>query len=518
MTLLITSLQPRNLAELSAAAGRAWQQETDAIEVRIDAYTDDPAKLAAFLRADVDRTWIVTCRCSAEGGQSSGDARERAARLVAATRDTGAYIDFEFADWLLSKEVREQLMRASVVSGSDEHRLILSTHSFEPGAIDMRSRLEAMTSVREPVCLKIAETAHRIDDSFTALDLMREHGRRVIAIAMGEDGLWTRVLGRKLGAFATYCTLDADVATAPGQLTLDEMMNRYRWPTIDESTRVFGVLGDPIGHSMSPSLMNRWFTDSGINAVYLPLRVRRDTDCLPRFLDGCRQRPWLDIGGFSVTIPHKNAALKWVGDGADRLAQWIGAINTLSFGRNQVTGHNTDCHAAVSALVSGLRCDRSDLSGTTVDILGSGGSARAGMLGLFQLGCALTVYGRSEKKTQAVAEEFHGLAMDWDQRSERRGEILVNCTNVGMWPHVDQSPMPVDALTGCRLVFDLVYHPIETRLLCEARAAGAGTVSGLDMFIRQAAAQFELWTGNRPNTELGRQWVTREIARKSESP
>ena len=140
------------------------------------------------------------------------------------------------------------------------------------------------------------------------------------------------------------------------------------------------------------------------------------------------------------------------------------------------------------------------------------------MLGLFQLGCALTVYGRSEKKTQALAEEFHGLAMDWDQRSERRGEILVNCTNVGMWPHVDQSPMPVDALTGCRLVFDLVYHPIETRLLCEARAAGAGTVSGLDMFIRQAAAQFELWTGNRPNTELGRQWVTREIARKSESP
>lgn len=518
MTLLVASIMPRNLAELSTMAERAWKSNPDAVELRIDGYTNDLDPLPDFLRAHADRTWIVTCRSAKEGGRSTANGSERARRLVTVTHDTGAYIDFEYADWLRSDQVREQLLGATATQDFGTHHLILSAHDFSGDSMDMRLQLNTMREASETACLKVAKTTSRIDDSFAALDAMHEAGRRAVAIAMGEAGLWTRVLAKKLGAFATYCALDADTITAPGQLTLDEMVDLYRWADINESTRVFGVLGDPVGHSMSPALFNRWFAESDINAVYLPLLADRNADSLKRFLDGCRQRPWLDIGGFSVTIPHKSTALQWVGDGADRLARWIGAINTLTFGPEQVSGLNTDCYAAVSAVVNALRCERCDLAGTAVDILGSGGSARAVILGLFQLGCELTVYGRSEQKTRTLAEEFGAQAKDWEQRSKRRGELLINCTSVGMWPHVDESPMSEDSLRGCRLVFDLVYHPLETKLLREARAIGASTLSGLDMFIRQAATQFELWTGALPDVELARQLVTDEIARRMRSP
>jgi 3-dehydroquinate dehydratase/shikimate dehydrogenase len=262
---------------------------------------------------------------------------------------------------------------------------------------------------------------------------------------------------------------------------------------------------------MSPLLFNRWFADAGINSVYLPMRVGAKGDGLAHFLDGCVDRPWLDVGGFSVTIPHKVAACAWVGEGADSLSQRIGAINTLVFEGDRPTGYNTDCYAAITSMCDALRCDRSDLAGLTVDVLGPGGAARAIVEGLREIGCRVTVYGRTPQRTQQFAEECEATAAAWEDRGQRRSDVLINCTPVGMWPKVNESPMPADSLSGCRLVFDLIYRPLETILLNDAAMAGCTTLNGLDMFVRQAAMQFELWTSRTPDLQQARDLVTREI-------
>jgi 3-dehydroquinate dehydratase/shikimate dehydrogenase len=388
--------------------------------------------------------------------------------------------------------------------------LILSSHDFERRPENLDAIVHEMIDAQEAVA-KVAYRGAHVVDSFAALDLMHEHGSTVIAVCMGEEGLWTRVLAKKFNAFASFCSLAAEEATAPGQSTLEEMIGSYRWKDIDRSTKVYGVLGDPIAHSMSPFLFNRWFADAGINAVYLPMRVGASSDGLARFLDGCVDRPWLDVAGFSVTLPHKFAARQWVGDGADHQSQWIGAVNTLAFGGERPTGYNTDCYAAITSMCNALRCDRSDVAGLTVDLLGAGGAARAVVEGLREIGCRVTVYGRTQQRTKRFVEECGVTAAAWEDRIKRRGEVLINCTPLGLWPKVNDSPMPADALDGCRLVFDLIYRPLQTQLLYDAATAGCATLNGSDMFVRQAAMQFELWTGRTPDLQQARDLVTRGV-------
>jgi 3-dehydroquinate dehydratase/shikimate dehydrogenase len=511
MALLVTSVMADTLHKVEARAENAWAGGTEAVELRIDTYQDDPTALAKYLTTHKDRVWIVTCRSAAEGGRSTADTTERVELLMAAVHSTGAYIDFELADWRSSGPIQQELQPASQPMEGKGRRLILSTHDFSDAPSDCSAIVDAVTATRTGAIAKVAYRAGDICDSFAALDLIHDRGNGVIAVAMGEPGLWSRVLAKKFGAFATYCRPTTEAATAPGQPTLADMVDRFRWRDIDTSTRVFGVLGDPIAHSMGPLLFNRWFADADVNAVYLPLCVAAEKGCLERFLSGCMDRPWLDIGGFSVTIPHKAAALKWVGKGADRLSTSIGAINTLTFRGDRIIGHNTDCGAAVDSLTDALGCTPSDLPGLPVDVLGTGGAARAVLAGLREHGCVSTVYGRSRDRTEEIAEAFAATPAVWEERAGRTGELLINCTSVGMWPEVDDSPMPDESLCGCRLVFDLVYNPLETRLLKDAAAAGAKTLNGLDMFIRQAAGQFELWTSQTPDTHLARELIAREI-------
>ncbi len=508
MTLLITSILADSVSDLASRAERAWAGGADAVEVRMDVLDGDPGNLADYLKAYKDRTWIVTCRSAEEGGCFRGDTMERVSRLIAAARATGAYVDFELADWRRSDNIRQKVGLAA--TDGQARRLILSSHDFERRPENLDAVVQEMRNVHRAVA-KVAYRGAHIVDSFAALDLMHEHESSVIAVCMGEEGLWTRVLAKKLNAVASFCSLAADDATAPGQTALGEMIGLYHWKNIDRSTKVYGVLGDPIGHSMSPFLFNRWFADAGINAVYLPMRVSANGDGLVRFLDGCMKRPWLDIGGFSVTLPHKFAARQWVGEGADHLSQWIGAVNTLVFEDGPPKGHNTDCYAAIASMCDALGCDRSDLAGLTVDVLGAGGAARAIVEGLRECGCQMTVYGRTPPHTKVFVEECGVKAAAWEERVRRRGEVLINCTPVGLWPKVHESPMPADAFSGCRLVFDLIYRPLETPLLRDAETAGCATLNGLDMFVRQAAMQFELWTGRTPDLQEALDLVTREV-------
>ncbi len=518
MTLLVASLAFENLGELEVRAERAWREGAEAVELRIDLYGGDPAELAAYLETHRGRTWIITCRSAKEGGFHQGDATERIAMLLAVACGTNAYVDVELADWPRSSDARRELCDTLAAANLPERGFILSAHD----PIDLPGTLSALieeTATEHDVAAgKLAYAVDHIADSFHALDWMREHGDAIAAMAVGDDGAWTRVLSKKLGAFAAYCSLDHESATAPGQLTLCELIDRYRWREIDASTRVFGVIGDPVAHSMSPLLFNYWFAQSGINAVYLPLHVRGDDrDAVQRFLDGCRERPWLDIDGLSVTIPHKTSAMSWLGDRTDHMARGIGAVNTLSFRGRKTQGFNTDCYAALSSLTDALGCERDDLFGLSVDVLGTGGAARALLYGLPMFGCDVKVYGRSPETVRSLAGEFEVHPAAWDKRTVGRGDVLINATSVGLWPDVDVSPMPPEALAGRRLVFDVIYNPPETKLLRDARAAGVETLSGLDMFVRQAAMQFVLWTGRCPDEPTGRDLIMREIERQGSS-
>lgn len=499
MTLLIASIEVTGIDEMRAQCERAFEAGAEAVELRIDTYDGDPAPLASFLTAQSERTWIATCRGREEGGHFAGDTAERVSQILAVARNSNAYVDFELADWRRSDNIRQKIRLAAAAPNGGKSRLILSAHDFGGPLPGVRGIVDEIGAVKGGAIAKVAYQVEHINESFAALDLMHERADATTAIAMGEDGLWTRVVAKKLGAFATYCALDDDKTTAPGQITLDVMRNTFRWERINQATRVFGVIGDPIAHSMSPALFNRWFAEHDNNALYLPLRVRPTGGGVRAFLDECRKRDWLDIGGLSVTVPHKAAALAWAGHSADPQARAIGAVNTLSFADGNLRASNTDAPAAIASLLAALKCTENDLAGITVDVLGVGGAARALTHGLSALGCRITLFGRSVDKTKSLAEEFAALAADWDARSTRTGEIIINTTTVGMWPAVDESPLSADALSGCRLVFDLIYNPLESALLEQARNAGIAALNGLDMFVRQAAMQFEIWTGLKPD-------------------
>lgn len=538
MTLLIASVMTESPADLRSCAAQGWTNGADAIEVRIDGFKGDLDELAQFLRSQNHGKWIVTCRSAKEGGLAGGDATERLSNLEMAARKTGASVDFEYRDWVSSSDLKDRLSHLiastkpacsdASAKTNESHdppnpRLILSTHEFcekrttcdSPPDRRDADIIAAAHQLNPPAVAKVAYVASHINESFYALDMMRNHGSSIIAIAMGEDGLWSRVLAKKLGAFATFCSLEDDSATAPGQPTLIEMLNLYRWDRIDKDTQVFGVVGDPVKHSMSPRVFNQWFQEEDINAVYLPLRVRNTQRGLTEFLDACAKRDWLDLVGLSVTIPHKSSALDWAGDGADWMARRIGAANTISFRGRRVRAFNTDCYAAAASLCEGLGGDLRELSNLSVDVLGTGGAARAILYGLSMSGCKVTLYGRSAERTRALAEVYDVEPAAWGDRVRGTGKVLVHCTSLGMWPETQQSPMPADHLGTYELVFDLIYNPLQTQLLRDASAAGTKTVNGLDMFMRQAAMQFELWTGRPPNKATAKALIEEELRQRT---
>lgn len=524
MTLLVASIFAEALEQVVQTSARAFEDGSDAVELRLDGYEGEPEALAGFLRSRADRTWIVTCRSAEEGGHFRGDTMERVSRLLGVARGTNAYVDFEFADWERSANIRQKVLLAATSSAGP--KLILSFHDFEKRPADLEERVGRMLRVPQAVA-KVAYRGQTATDSFAALDLMHRHGGRVIAIDMGDGGTWTRVLAKKLGAFATYASLDGQAGTAPGQITLRDMHSRFRWDRIRGSSRVFGVIGDPVEHSLSPLLFNRWFTETDADAVYVPWRVQGRTSLqelleafgTPQVARGATvARPWLDVSGFSVTIPHKETALGILGETADPLARRIGAVNTIAFGDGRTRGFNTDCYAASASLALELGCAPIDLVGTTVDVLGAGGSARAVVEGLMDFGCRVTVYARSRERAVSLAAGRSIELRPWEDRMDRRGDVLIHCTPLGLWPRVDESPMPASALRGCRLVFDLIYNPLETRLLRDARSAGCLTLCGLDMFVRQAGMQFELWMGHKADCDAGKMWVESKLQSDSHAP
>jgi 3-dehydroquinate dehydratase/shikimate dehydrogenase len=283
----------------------------------------------------------------------------------------------------------------------------------------------------------------------------------------------------------------------------------FRHNSIGRETAVYGVVADPVGHSLSPQIHNAEFGALGIDAVYVPFRVPFDT--LGQFMDDVQR---LGIRGLSITIPHKEAVAKYLTK-VDPAVKGIDAVNTVLFRDDEVLGYNTDYKAAMDCLENALGGavapgQPSPLKDKKVLVLGAGGVARAVMYGLQRRGAVATIASRTRSRAQHLADTFGGKCIDWQARHIPT-EILVNCTPIGMHPNVDESPFNKTNLKSNMVVFDTVYNPESTLLLKDARSHGCRIVTGVEMFIKQAAIQFWLFTGQEASETRMRETLKRAI-------
>jgi 3-dehydroquinate dehydratase/shikimate dehydrogenase len=483
-TLLIAALTERDVAAMRIAMARAADDGADAAECRLDFLTHAPsdADLRELLTG-APLPVIVTYRPVREGGLYDGAEDRRLACLRRAIELGAAWVDVE-----------SDVPHGALPSG----RRIVSHHDFNAPPPDLRA---AMRGVSWGEVSKLAFASRGPQDALAALDLLRNAPKPAIALAMGEHGLPSRLLCRKFGAFGTYAAVAPGAESAPGQVTLAQMRDLYRWRSIGPQTQVFGVIGCPIAHSMSPAVHNAAFEACGMDAVYVPLRVEKETRDFDALMDAIMDRPWLDWRGLSVTIPHKEHALAYVGKvNCDELCLAIGAVNTITIesrgGRSvNLRGDNTDYLAALNSLCAAMGITKAQLAGRPVAVLGAGGVARAVVAGLASQKADVTIYNRTPRRAEALASEFGARAAGGSPPDDGP-EIIVNCTPLGMSPNIDASPLE-SLPRSARVVFDTIYNPPRTRLLGQAQAAGLTCVSGVDMFVAQAAAQFEIWT-SRP--------------------
>jgi len=487
---LIASVTSATAAEMVTIGRSALSSGADLVELRLDSLAASQLEALWPLAPSLGPgRWMATLRSREEGGACAWDNARRRETLTQAAAAGAAFLDLELRDLESTDWDSSPAGRAGRICS---HHCLAGIPSDPEGIL---RRLGAGRSGR-PGAAKLAWTCQDASENLAALDLMRSEPDGRIVVAMGECGLMSRVLARKCAAFGTFCAASTDSVTAPGQASLARMIHEFGWPRHDRSTEVFAVLGSPIAHSLSPALFNHLFAASGGNAVYLPIRVDSEAD-LQQLLAGVCRRDWLHVQGFSVTVPHKRAVLGCAAGRVEPLAQRIGAANTLVVARGALHAYNTDYAGAMAAIQAALPDVFSPRGGRSlrVAVLGAGGVARAVVAGLASAGADVTVYNRTASRAHELARDFDCQVGDWADRQRHGAELLVNCTSLGMSPNMAETPMPAEGLREGLVVFDTIYNPRETRLLKLARGVGCRVIDGVAMFVHQAAAQYQLWTG-----------------------
>jgi 3-dehydroquinate dehydratase / shikimate dehydrogenase len=449
----------------------------DLVEMRLDTVdSPDPAGALEGRRCPV----IITCRAAWEGGYFKGSEEERQRILDEAFAAGAEYVDVEAKAGF-----------AQALIGSRQGRgIVLSSHIYGEWPSDLEARWRALRAAGAEVAKLAVESASLAGTArLMALGGEGETGEHRpaghVLIAMGDAGLASRLLSTRIGNRWTY----AGDNVAPGQVSARRMLDEFRFRDVGPATAIYGVVGNPVMHSLSPVMHNAGFRHFGIDAVYLPLLARDAAD----FVEFARA---IGLAGASITAPFKVALMDAVQE-VDPLARRVGAINTLTVRDGRWTGANTDVHGFAAPLVLRLPGE-----GVRATILGAGGAARAVAVALADLGAEVTVCARRPEAAREVADLASGAvgqlpppAGSWD--------LLVNTTT---WDGdaATYSPIAPTALDG-RLVYDLLYSPPVTRLMADARAAGRQTIGGLEMLVAQAEKQFEIWTGRIPPAGLFQQ-------------
>ncbi|MCP4610554.1 MAG: shikimate dehydrogenase [Planctomycetes bacterium] len=513
-TRLAVPIAAKDLEKARQQAEAAISTGAELLELRTDYLEGLSAEMVQELIAYVKSTGdkqlpiIVTCRDKRQGGVIDYEQQLRVAVLVCALKAGAEFIDFEYDNFLITEN--QQLIKRAL-SQNSQARLILSAHNFETKFPDIRKLHRDILDACPEAIPKLVYAANHINDCFEAFDLLGHTSGDKIVLCMGEAGLISRIIAKKLNSFVTFASIDDQSATAPGQLTIEQFKKLYHYDGIKSETELFGVIANPVGHSLSPAIHNACFGKKSMNKLYLPLLVKGGQQELNSFLHNVIERKWLNFVGFSITIPHKQSALEFAqanGGVVEPLAEKIGAVNTLIIGSDsKLSAYNTDYSAAMDAVTSTLGINRDGLRGLPVTVVGAGGVARAIVAGLSDARAQIRIYNRTVSKAEKLAAEFNCDFAPLDDLIKMNAKLVVNCTSIGMHPNVNASPVPKECLKSDMAVFDTVYNPAETLLLKQAQQAGAKTIDGISMFVNQGMAQFKLFTKTDGSAELMRKTI-----------
>ena len=447
------------------------------VEFRLD-YLPKPGlalpKLKKFAEFHPHVVSIATCRRVASGGKFRGSIASQL-QILAKAADAGSQLvdlELQSAQRVKSDQIRKLRTRAA---------LILSFHDFR-ATKKLEETLEKMATVPADF-YKVATTATTLADNIAMMRFLEKHSDQhsIIGLCMGEQGIISRVLGVRAGSVFTFAAANPGEETGPGQVTAQELRSTYRIEQVDAATRVYGVVGDPVAHSLSPAIMNTAMRRENVNGVYLALHAKTLSDLL-----ACVRE--IPIHGMSITMPYKEAILKHL-DNTDSHTTKIGACNTVVRAQDgKLYGFNTDAAGVVRPLEQ-----RIALAGAKILVLGAGGAARAAVFGLTERGCEVYILNRSLAAAQKLARSARARVLKRPDLKKFSFDVIINATPVGMGTS-KESPLS-DKEINTRYAFDMVYDPPETRFLQLAREKGAQIIPGIEMFVHQAARQFEIWTG-----------------------
>jgi 3-dehydroquinate dehydratase/shikimate dehydrogenase len=463
------------------------------LELRLDFLSSPELGLPVLkrlLKRNPELHFIATCRHKANNGGFKGSLDEQINILTAAAEAGARIIDLEIESGELLKKRLPEIRRHAA--------LLISYHNFEstPALSSIWKKLLRV----EADAYKLVTTARKPSDNLRISEFFRQkHSVPLVAFSMSEIGIPTRILSLAAGCAFTYAAPLESEGTAPGQIPAKLMRTLYRADKLTRHSRVFGVIADPVAHSKSPQLHNRAFQSKRIDAVYLPFRVANAA-----LGDWMKLAEGLPVSGFSVTIPHKQRILRYL-DIVDPLARRIGAVNTVWRKTGKWRGTNTDIAGIVKPLEQ-----RQRLSRASVLLAGYGGAARAAAFALHDAGARLTITGRDTARAQSLAKAVGAEVITLRRAEQQHFDIVLNATPVGMHPNSDACLFR-ENVPG-EIAFDMVYNPAETLMLRMARDQRRTVISGVEMFLEQAAEQFEIWTGETAPRALMRQSLDPEGA------
>ena len=446
------------------------------LEFRLD-YLAKPAEgveaIRAFLNAHPECTILATCRRHQNHGRFNGSIEEEVRVLSAAVEAGARAVDVE-VETAENASVLLEALRAKAF-------LLISYHNFS-GTPPMEPVWRRVTRIAADG-YKLVTTCKKPSDCSKVLGLARSHPRSpLVMLAMGEMGFPTRVLCTVFGGLYTYAAPSSAEGTAAGQVCARQLRHLYRIEKLTKAAKIYGVIADPVRHSISPAVHNRAFQSRRMDAVYLPFLVHPGQ--LKDFLLLAEKLP---VSGFSVTIPHKQRILRYL-DTVDSLARRIGAVNTVWKKAGKWRGTNTDAPGVTGPLSRRLKLPKASIL-----IAGNGGAARGAAFALADAGAKIAIAGRNLDRVRALAKACGGEALAMDQLATRSFDALIHATPLGMFPHTEECFFA--GRIPAEVVFDMVYNPIETVLIRRAREQNKTVIPGLEMFIEQAVRQFELWTG-----------------------
>ena len=483
-------------------------QFADVIELRLD-YLDDIEAARKSLReliGIIRCPLILTLRSAEQGGSNSFD-YDRRRQFWLSLKDipssTLCDIELDLVLEFSANATQEQLPFSW-------DRVICSHHDFSGIPSDLEQIYERMAATPAAI-IKIAVQANDATDCVPIFSLLeraqREH-REMIAIAMGQPGIMTRILGPSRGSFLTYASIDEESTTAPGQVTAADLREVYRIDQIDRETQIFGIIGNPVSHSLSPRIHNGALAAASLNAVFMPFEVHDVKQFIRRMVHPkSREIDW-DLRGLSVTAPHKStvmSSLDWI----DPAAKDIGAVNTIVVRNDQLLGYNTDAAGFISA----LRERFGSLNAARCAVIGTGGAARAVLWALNAAGANITLFARNPEKGKELSTQFSAACEPLANARFEKFDIVINATPLGTrGEHQNKTAATADQLRGVRLAYDLVYNPIETRFIREAHEAGCEILGGIEMLLAQAVEQFKLWTDREPDKETMREAALRGLS------